>query len=143
MPFTASACSSRSLLEGSGDGLGKAMEAESKTGHLRSDTSLNKRLHDLVSGIGSPPVLAAREVFSTERRLSSCRTDREGSRERLQYQRMDDIFAIVKIRAAEYRALTDGYDAELAKAHSWGHGTPEVLEHLRKANEMAEDVMEA
>ena len=56
---------------------------------------------------------------------------------------MDDTFALVKQCAAEYRALTEAYDAELLKAHNCGHGTAEMDEHLSRAKAIGADVMEA
>ena len=56
---------------------------------------------------------------------------------------MNDGFAHVKQLAADYRALTDAYDAELAAAHNGGHGTPEVIEHLQKACAMGPQLMDS
>lgn len=50
-----------------------------------------------------------------------------------------DLLDLIKLRSAEYRALTDAYDDELLKAHNCAHGSPEIVEHLRRANEMAPD----
>ncbi len=54
-----------------------------------------------------------------------------------------DIFTEIKALAAEYRALTDAYDAELRQAHNAGHGSLELIEHLRNANAMAPQVLDA
>ncbi len=55
---------------------------------------------------------------------------------------MPDAFEIRQLRA-NYRKLSDAYDEELAAAHNAGHGTPEFLEHLRKAKAMDPSVMDA
>ncbi len=56
---------------------------------------------------------------------------------------MPDDFKEIKRLAADYRKLSDAYDEELIAAHNAGHGTPECLEHLRKANAMGPSVMDA
>jgi len=54
-----------------------------------------------------------------------------------------EAFAQVKRCAAKYRALARAYDEALTQAHSANHGSPEMLEHLRKANSIAPEVREA
>ena len=55
---------------------------------------------------------------------------------------MDDQgFLAVKDRAEAYRVLADAYDQALLEAHDAGHGTPEALAYLRRANDLAADVM--
>lgn len=54
-----------------------------------------------------------------------------------------DGFARVKRLAAEYRALTAAYDEELLAAHYAGHGTREIIGHLREANAMGPHIRDA
>lgn len=55
----------------------------------------------------------------------------------------EEVFARLKECAAAYRELADAYDQALLSAHNAGHGTPVAMEHLRKANAIAPDVLNA
>ena len=49
----------------------------------------------------------------------------------------------VRLTRAEYNDLNNAFDAVLAAAHNLDHGSPEMIETLRKANDLAPDVADA
>ena len=51
--------------------------------------------------------------------------------------------AEIRDLSAAYRALTEAYDEELRQAHHAEHGTAAMIRHLRAANDLAPEMMEA
>jgi hypothetical protein len=54
-----------------------------------------------------------------------------------------DPFALAMACRAEYNSIAAAYDSALLDAHNAGHGTAEIIRHLRRANDMGPAMLKA